>query len=355
MVGRGYFPVPDESPSPLLESHGILLFSRNSAQIHAVRRSCCFSPSLLFGWLIASRYDASRLRGALRKISILGIIIAIAYVIVEWRWAGADVVTAVVLPALAALLATYLLMRKPGVRAFCRALLVSLFMFVVCFLSAGSGIQMRPNRLFNGWRPWSLNSPWSLALAWAIVGIYLAINAAFLQPYRRRRPIFQKLAGECRGAACDQEGGRRYARAASHGLYDRIIIVAHSLGCVVSYDMLRAYSAGCAVSCRPVRSDRSSPISMRPPGSQTSLREDDMRALRVKARQAIASIAAAARLPASERQYKSWLVTDFVTLGNALTHAHYLMCQGKNREDLEGFHTPRRRKGVTDLPAQAAG
>ena len=88
--------------------------------------------------------------------------------------------TAVVLPALTALLATYLLMREPGVRAFCRALLVSLFMFVVLlFVSWFWYPDATPTQiLLNGWRPWSLNSPWSLVLAWAIVGTYLAVNAA---------------------------------------------------------------------------------------------------------------------------------------------------------------------------------
>ena len=49
----------------------------------------------------------------------------------------------------------------------------------------------------------------------------------------------------------------------------------------------------------------------------------------------IASIAdATVNKPVHERKYKSWLVTDFVTLGNALTHAHYLMCLGKSQADL---------------------
>jgi len=44
----------------------------------------------------------------------------------------------------------------------------------------------------------------------------------------------------------------------------------------------------------------------------------------------------------------SGLVTDFVTLGNALTHAYFLMCLGKNQGDLERDFT--RHVGERDFP-----
>jgi hypothetical protein len=326
----------------LLALQGVLLFSQTNPQAMLIAPFLLILASVLLGWLIARRYDASRLQGALRKTSILGIIIAIVYVIVEWRWAGADVVTAMVLPALTALLATYLLMRKPGLRAFCRALLVSLFMFVVLlFVSWFWYPDATPTEiLFNGWRPWSLNSPWSLVLAWAIVGTYLAINAAFLQPYLgdAGRYFRNSPANVAVRRAIRKEAVDTLERLHTCGLYDRIIIVAHSLGCVVSYDMLRAYFSRVCRELPPTAAlgQEFADIDAAAWQPDQPASKGDMRALRVKARQSIANIAAvAARQPASEKQYKSWLVTDFVTLGNALTHAHYLMCLGETREDLQ--------------------
>jgi hypothetical protein len=97
----------------------------------------------------------------------------------------ADLVTMATLPTLTALLATALLMRKPGLQAFWRAIGISAAMFVVfLFVSWFWHPQARFGKiLFEGWRPWSLNSPWSSVLAWAVVAFYLAVNAAFLQPY----------------------------------------------------------------------------------------------------------------------------------------------------------------------------
>jgi hypothetical protein len=67
-----------------------------------------------------------------------------------------------------------------------------------------------------------------------------------------------------------------------------------------------------------------------PEGSASA---DDKKIMREKARRAVASIAKAAEK--SGKKHKPWLVTDFVTLGSALTHAHFLACLGKTRGNLE--------------------
>ena len=70
------------------------------------------------------------------------------------------------------------------------------------------------------------------------------------------------------------------------------------------------------------------------------------------------------RKPVEERKYKSWLVTDFVTLGSALTHA-FSSCawarprrteaEGGDTEQVEGGFCPSRRgTGVSDLSAETA-
>jgi hypothetical protein len=326
----------------LLALQGIFLFSQTNPQAILIAPFLLILASVMFGLLIASRYHAHRLAGALGKITAAGIAIAVAYVFVEWRWAGADVVTAVMLPTLTAMLATYSLMRKPGLRAFYRALWISLAMFVILLFVSWFWYPQSTfgEILFNGWRPWSLNSPWSLVLAWTVVGAYLAVNAAFLQPYLgdAARYFRNSPANVAVRRAIRKEAVDTLERLHASGKYDRIIIVAHSLGCVVSYDMLRAYFGRVCRELPPtVELGRAfSDIDAAPWQPDRPASKDDMKALREKARQTIANIAAAAaKQPAGEHKYKSWLVTDFVTLGNALTHAQYLMCLGKTREDLQ--------------------
>jgi hypothetical protein len=195
--------------------------------------------------------------------------------------------------------------------------------------------------LLAGWRPWSLNSQWSSVVAWAIVGFYLAVNAAFLQPYLcdaaryfRDSPANVAVRREIRKRAVDL-----LDRLHASGRYDRIIVVAHSLGSVIAYDMLRAYfSRICDELPAPEElGPEIAEIDSAPWQPGTEALPDDRSALRDKARKAIASIAAATDIPAlpAKTQRKSWLVTDFVTLGAALTHAHFLMCVGKIRLDLQ--------------------
>src|SRR4051812_48849218 len=62
----------------------------------------------------------------------------------------------------------------------------------------------------------------------------------------------------------------------------------------------------------------------------------DRKTLRTKARATIANIAVATTgQPQGGPKHKAWLVTDFVTLGSALTHAYFLMCVGKPEADLK--------------------
>lgn len=50
----------------------------------------------------------------------------------------------------------------------------------------------------------------------------------------------------------------------------------------------------------------------------------------------IAAVCAANVRPSKDQEApKPWLVTDFLTLGSPLTHAHYLMCNGLSKEELK--------------------
>ena len=95
----------------------------------------------------------------------------------------------------------------------------------------------------SGWIFWSLNERYSAVIAFAIILIYLALYALFLQPflgdaarYFRASPGNVTVRREIRRQAVNTlETLHKW------GTYDRIVIVAHSLGTVVAYDMLRAY------------------------------------------------------------------------------------------------------------------
>jgi hypothetical protein len=345
----------------LLMLQGVLLFSQTNPQAMLIGPFLLILSSVTFGWLITLRYDAARLTNLLGKIAAAGIVIVIAYFVVEWLAPGgaadtADLLTVVALPTLTALLATYLLMNRPGLRAFWRALGVSAAMFVAFIFVSWfwHPDETMTEILIDGWRPWSLNSPWSLVLAWTVIGFYLAINAAFLQPYLgdaaryfRNSPANVAVRRAIRTEAVDM-----LERLHTSGQYDRIVVVAHSLGTVVAYDMLRAYFSRVCDQLPPAGAlgtefAEIDAARWQPKDAAASI--GDKKALRTKARAAVANIAAAtATHPHQEQKHKSWLVTDFVTLGSALTHAYFLMCLGKTQTELEKDFD--RRVGEREFP-----
>jgi hypothetical protein len=338
----------------LLMLQAVFLFSQTNPQSMLVAPFLLIFSSVTFGFFIALRHRAFRLVKLLGALFAGGVAITVGYIVVESLIpiaesstaggqplpGGADLVTMVALPVLTALLATYLLMGRHGLRAFWRVLIVSLFVFLFVLALVWDSSATISDNLINGWRPWSLNSPWSSVVAWTIIGFYLAVNAAFLQPYLgdaaryfRNSPANVAVRREIRKQAVDT-----LDRLHASGLYDRIIVVAHSLGTVVSYDMLRAYFSRICDELPPttelapdfVAVDRAS----WQPNDTAS--KEDKKELREKARSIIASIAAATvNKPSDQRTHKPWLVTDFVTVGSALTHAHFLMCFGKGQPDLE--------------------
>jgi hypothetical protein len=329
--------------------------------------------SVLFGLWIALRHRALRLAAWLGWICVAGLVAIVSYLAVERFAPGtADLLTNVSLPILVALLSTYLLMGEQGLRAFWRVLFVSALVFIVFLVSkwmelsnltvAGivgqfsdsggrpwsleswtnlSGPDVTLARVFSeGWRPWTLSSPWSSVVAWVIIGLYLIANAAFLQPYLgdaaryfRNAPANVAVRREIRKQSVDT-----LAALHTSGLYDRIVVVAHSLGSVVAYDMLRAYFSRVSDELPPTEQLGPSfaEVDNAPWEPFRAATKDDRRQLRTRARTIIASIADVTAKDASGRtKSKSWRVTDFVTVGAALTHAHYLMCAGKNDVDLE--------------------
>lgn len=323
----------------VLVLHGVFLLSQSSAQNMLVAPFLLLFACILLGLYVAAKWKADRLIDLLKK-PLLGSLILIAiYVLIGLLFPVNDeipdiieLVTKVALPTLIALIATALIMGQQGLRAFWRALLVSLVLFL-CFILADR--LWHPDAAFTSTMTkawiWGLGAPWSVAAASAVIGLYLIVNAAFLQPYLGDAArYFRGSPGNVAvRRAIRKEAVDMLARLHESGQYDRIVVVAHSLGTVVAYDMLRAYFSRISSQLPPVaklgRDFRDIDDALwQPQDKNASI--DDKKALRRKARAAVADIATVA----AAGGHKSWLVTDFVTLGSALTHAYFLMCQSES-------------------------
>jgi hypothetical protein len=199
------------------------------------------------------------------------------------------------------------------------------------------------------WIPWSTRSLWSCEAAWFIIAVYLVLYAAFLQPYLgdaaryfRDSPANVAVRREIRMQAVDTLEALHLS-----GDYDRIVVVAHSLGTVIAYDMLRAYYS---------RINRSLPDQKllgpdfdavdRGTLSKPEAREKGRSVIRQIERvvQAAQEHINAGRPEPGDEELKAWLVTDFVTLGSPLTHSHYLMCRGRTESELRADFSRRTRE-----------
>lgn len=191
----------------------------------------------------------------------------------------------------------------------------------------------------KGWIFWSLNERYSAIIAFAIILIFLALYALFLQPflgdaarYFRASPGNVSVRRKIRKEAVDTLDTLH-----KWGTYDRIIVVAHSLGTVVAYDMLRAYFSRISdelPDCAFLEPEFSQ-IDRHDPDNPVApiMNADDFRAAGRKVVRKIAAQTVNSPIPADQK-LPTWLVTDFVTLGSALTHARYLMCDGKTESEL---------------------
>jgi hypothetical protein len=205
--------------------------------------------------------------------------------------------------------------------------------------------------------PGSMNLPAHVTVACAILGSYILISALFLQPYLgdaaryfRQAPSNVAVRREIRRQAVDTLEDLHLS-----GRYDRIVVVAHSLGSVIAYDMLRAYFARVARKLPTCGGGLERKI-----GEFEKIMDEaksapaDTQALRKLGREIVREIAGIvdqerragisrsarnknvglAGESSTDAKHDAWLVTDFVTLGSPLTHAHYLMCQGCTADEL---------------------
>ncbi|WOH63613.1 hypothetical protein [Bradyrhizobium sp. BWA-3-5] len=193
----------------------------------------------------------------------------------------------------------------------------------------------------EGWIVWSLTEHWSLIIACSILIVYLALNGLFLQSYLGDAARYFRNSPGNVGVRREIRKQAVATLAALHesGLYDRIVIVAHSLGSVIAYDMMRAYfSRVCDDFPAP---DRLGAIVERIDRFELDgATKNDPEALARKREEfrilsrALTAEMAQCRSDPSKPGMKRWLVTDFITLGSPLTHAQYLMCLGNSLEEL---------------------
>jgi hypothetical protein len=260
--------------------------------------------------------------------------------------------TSALLPAFIAGVASWLLMRSWGLLAYACAVGLSLAFFSIYIVAVALGLWTRDGSvahiLHTANLPWSMASHWSSAAAWIIIAIYLAFNAAFLQPYLgdaaryiRNSPANVAVRREIRRQAVDT-----LHMLHTWGSYDRIVVVAHSLGAIVAYDMLRTYYSRI---CDRLPTD---PTIVGQEFEDVDRGMPDRAGLRSKARTIIRNMAKT--MPNDPREVNRdggpavWLVTDFVTLGSPLAHAQYLLCNGCSAEALAiDFN---RRIAERDLP-----
>src|SRR5689334_2657449 len=269
--------------------------------------------------------------GAVALAALSGAIfyIGIAHETLAW-------LTSLFLPILISLCVAAIAMGRWGVIAMIAAYLLSSCFFVFYlnarYLLDWSGLKSAGNVfalnggplseiLQNGWIFWSLNERYSAVIAFAMILLYLALYALFLQPflgdaarYFRASPGNVLVRREIRRQAVEMLDTLH-----KWGTYDRIVVVAHSLGTVVGYDMLRAYFSrvnnGLPHSdlLEPEFSELDQHDPENPSGAITSEAE-----FRAKGRALIEKIAAEtvnSRTPAKQK-LPTWLVTDFVTLGS---------------------------------------
>jgi hypothetical protein len=266
------------------------------------------------------------------------------------------------LPSLVALIATRLLMGGWGVFMFAVAYILSAGYEYLVHLRKSTTWAVAPLDLI----PWTMDSSWCVVAASVILLTYLIVSVVFLQPYLgdaaryfRDAPSNVAVRREIRRQAVSTLENLHLS-----GRYDRIVVVAHSLGTAIAYDMLRAYFARVArylptsgdgldakiadaeaeidkfnVACALSRKNKT------PLPDATDMCDRGRLIIEqicrmVQAERAAAKAAMspdAVPLAADEiipTKHRAWLVSDFVTLGSPLTHAHYLMCDGQTVDEL---------------------
>lgn len=125
---------------------------------------------------------------------------------------------------------------------------------------------------------------------------------------------------------------------------DRIVVVAHSLGSVIAYDILRAHWSHVCSSFGNVAGMAGLPAQDRFPVRHGKPTENDVPftdAERATWRNCGRALLSRLQTERATPEKPLWLVTDFVTLGSPLAHARYLNATGSNEKELAEYFVAR--------------
>lgn len=226
------------------------------------------------------------------------------------------------------------------------------------------------------WSGWDPDFPLALGssgnLLWAIVAlvIFFAVNWLFLLTvvgdaarYLRGAPENIAVRRAVRAQGVNVLQRLHNARWDTGPKYDRIIIVAHSLGSVVAYDMLRAYWAHVASSLGnplilpdgPAQNDRDDRNASLP---SPQGRWSEIDAWRSAARRLLTQLDSSMLdddMVFEGDFAKRWIVSDFVTLASPLSQAELLLTEdSRGRAALESLYHKRKERDFPISPALKA-
>ncbi len=223
-------------------------------------------------------------------------------------------------------------------------LLLWVMSVVIGFLALAACL---PDHDFPGWLPFASRIAGWPKWVWALITAGVTfLTSKLLLPYAGRVVRYTRATPDNIAArAAIRERGLALLDALHGADYDRIIVVGHSLGSILAYDLVSYFWA----SRGPARTVvQGSPEFTALKAAEAAVRDvhlkqpgalDRFEAARKALMGALRTRDKPGHAGDSDRR---WLVTDLITLGSPLTHAEFLMTSGK--KDL------RRRKESREFP-----
>ncbi len=218
---------------------------------------------------------------------------------------------------------------------------LGLWGLTIVFLLLGA-VGLVPDARWRAWFP-DLPQKWALAVAAAIpVALQMFARKTFGRVVRYTRADPDNIAAR----AAVRERGLKLLRALhANDDYARVVVVGHSLGTILAYDLVGYFWAEQARARRVTVGSTAFEALARveETGADLSEHEDDpVRRAAFIAAQADLRRALVARSGPGAEPDARWLISDLVTLGSPLTHAEFLLAKGKG--DL------RRRQREREMP-----
>ena len=217
----------------------------------------------------------------------------------------------------------------PGLRS---VWVLLVFLSIAILYLAAAGLFKPEDSVFGihpyGWM--APFSPWLGPLLAAALGYFAN---SLLVPYFGRVVRYTRATPQNIAARKDiRERGLNLLNALHDGSYERIILVGHSLGTILGYDLLSYFWASRPAAYSTSQSDPAFPLFQAADNAlqayEADRTDENLQAFQ-EARRKLAQ--ALRRRPAPKGQPSDlatdtrWLITDFITLGSPLTHASILL------------------------------